>query len=102
MFKKLWKKILPKQAPEGKRIWMDLCITNWDEVVLRGDNPNLVPDLERQLVEKFNAFPAWSMDREDGNYWYGVELVPPVMQPTGVRDAFKAAGLNVARCEFYW
>lgn len=93
----IWKKKM-----EGERQWFSVQLGDWQKVVLDTENPSVIPDLERRLVEKHNALPAWSLwEATSDSTWYGVELIKPHSDLADILQEMKDAGFEIQAFVLY-
>lgn len=93
----IWKKKM-----EGERQWFSVQLGNWQKVALDIENPSVIPDLERRLVEQHNALPAWNMwEQASDSTWYGVELVRPHSDPAEILQEMRNAGFEIRAFVLY-
>ena len=84
-----------KSRKKKERQWLAVQLSNWYEVQA-SDNPSMVPDLEKALVEKHNALPAWTIQEgAQKGAWYGVELIKPHSEPESIIEEMRSAGFEV-------
>ena len=93
----MWKK---RAAQE--RQWLSVQLGGWKSVVWDPERAAAIPDMERALVEKHNALPAWTLwEQADESAWYGVELVSPHSSTEDILKEMHDAGFEILAFVLY-